>query len=314
MNEAQRVISNLVNHEVVGRLLDGVEAEVIRQDTAHGLFHGSWDWHSAVHGHWALLASGSLGATHGELHWVTQRLRSDALSAEVEHLLAHPEFELPYGRAWLLALMNTYERLTLDTSLRSTIEPIARSVYDWCTQTPLGPEAQEYQNPCWPLLHLWNWSRGEGHLRDSLETLIRQRFLVPPSSLQSDAERPGAFFSRWALQAHLIERTIGPHALASWLEERDVNPEQIQVITSFHSAHHLGTNATRAWGFWSAYCATGEPRWLTAYERHVRASLKLHETWADDREAYGHWVPQFTLYAMSLAAEDSPESCGGEPK
>mgnify|MGYP004275482901 CR=1 FL=1 len=38
---------------------------------------------------------------------------------------------------------------------------------------------------------------------------------------------------------------------------------------------------------------------------HLKASIALHEAWRDDRYAYRHWVPQFTLYAAHLASEDS---------
>jgi hypothetical protein len=311
VSEARGVTRDLVTDEELDRLLGAVRVELEHQDTDHPLFHGSWDWHSSVHGHWTALTFGALRGRHAQLGWVTDRLRSDAFVAEVDHLLAHPEFELPYGRAWLLALMNTYERLTGDTSLRSAMEPVARSVHDWCTGSAPGPEAQEYQNPCWPLLHLWRWSGDE---RGELTAVIRDRFLGHEVSLSDDEERPGGFFSRWALQAHLIGGTLGADALSAWLQGQADEPDDTEALHVLHSAHHLGTNATRAWGFWSAYWATGEARWRAAYERHLRASLDLHETWAEDRRAYGHWVPQFTLYAAHLATEDSPRTSGGAPR
>jgi hypothetical protein len=265
------------------------------------VFHGSWDWHSAVHGHWARLTFGAKGDDPAEQDWVVTRLRSSAFQEEVEHLLANPEFERPYGRAWLLALMSTYEHVTSDVSLRGLIAPVARELHTWCLESDLGPETHEYDNPCWPLLHLWRWSGGE---RGELEALIRDRFLGHQVSLSDDQERPGGFFSRWAMQAHLIGKTLGAEALASWLEQERRPSEPIEVLSTLHSAHHLGTNATRAWGFWSAYSATGQSRWRAAYESHLRASLELHEAWNQDRRAYGHWVPQFTLYAAHLATED----------
>jgi len=134
--------------ERVDKLLDAVRAEVVLEDTDHPLFHGSWDWHSSVHAHWALLALGALRGRRSETQWVIERMRSDAWRAEIEHLQAHPDFELPYGRAWLLALAHDYERLSGDRGLRQTLEPVASALFDWCKSTSLGPQTQEYQNPC----------------------------------------------------------------------------------------------------------------------------------------------------------------------
>ena len=39
----------------LGGLAETIYLALQLRDTAHPLFHGSWDWHSAVHGHWALL-------------------------------------------------------------------------------------------------------------------------------------------------------------------------------------------------------------------------------------------------------------------
>ena len=36
-------------------MADSISAAVERTDTDHPVFHGCIDWHSAVHGHWALL-------------------------------------------------------------------------------------------------------------------------------------------------------------------------------------------------------------------------------------------------------------------
>ena len=109
--------------------LGTVRLELERRDTQHPVFHGSWDWHSAVQGHWARLTFGALRDIPAEQDWVVTRLRSSAFQAEVEHLLANPEFERPYGRAWLLALMSTYERVTSDLSLRGLIAPVARELH-----------------------------------------------------------------------------------------------------------------------------------------------------------------------------------------
>ena len=292
--------SDLIRH-----LLDGIRAELERSDTDHPLFHGAWDWHSSVHGHWALLAldGGERGRAHAP--WVVDRLRSDAWRREVAYLVEHPNFELPYGRAWLLLLLRTYEERTGDRGLRATVGPVVESLHRWCVETDLGPDTPEYQNPCWPWLHLWRWPGLAPGQRSSLHKAIESRCQDPIPALEHDREPPGGFFSRWSLFAHLLGNTLGHDRLSRWLDTQRVEPESIEPINSFASAHQLGTNASRAWGAWTIFQTTGDPAWRAFYERHVSASLELHSSWKRDRHAYGHWVPQFTLYAIQIATEDS---------
>ena len=109
-----------------------------------------------------------------------------------------------------------------------------------------------------------------------------------------DRKGKGEFFSLWGLQVYLIYAALGANELSTWLED-DYN---LSVVKDLNTDHHLAINASRAWGFHCAYLATSEKKWKEAYDEHVQASKDLHPVWKDDRRAYSHWVPQFTLYAM----------------
>ena len=46
-----------------------------REDTGHAVFHGCYDWHSAVHAHWALLRVARVtGQTEALAAWVEAQL------------------------------------------------------------------------------------------------------------------------------------------------------------------------------------------------------------------------------------------------
>src|SRR6516225_9189285 len=73
-------------------------------------FYGSYDWHSAVHGHWCLarllrLAPRASFAVRAAAA-LDRSLTPDHLAAEVRYLGAagREGFERPYGLAWLLQL------------------------------------------------------------------------------------------------------------------------------------------------------------------------------------------------------------------
>lgn len=73
-----------------------------------GPFAGTYDWHSCVHAHWALLAMERFGTPVDD--WLHARLSSSVFEIEFKYLQDNPSFELPYGRAWLLLLINELRR------------------------------------------------------------------------------------------------------------------------------------------------------------------------------------------------------------
>ncbi|MHC5038968.1 MAG: DUF2891 family protein, partial [Planctomycetota bacterium] len=83
------------------RMGEIIRKAILREDTEHPVFHGCIDWHSSVHGHWALFRiarilpgqqAGAVGADDS--------LSEKGIEAEIRFLRSHPRFEMPYGRAW----------------------------------------------------------------------------------------------------------------------------------------------------------------------------------------------------------------------
>src|SRR5512146_1088040 len=71
-------------------------------------FCGSFDWHSAVHGHWTLARAARI---HPAAEWAGLAREALAASLTAAHLEREyafvekrPGFERPYGLAWLLQL------------------------------------------------------------------------------------------------------------------------------------------------------------------------------------------------------------------
>src|SRR5262245_889763 len=83
-----------------------------RKDTHHPAFKGCVDWHSAVHGTWALLAYQRATGDTGYAALVASILETQALAREREHMRRSAMFEMPYGRAWFLRLAIEHHKLT----------------------------------------------------------------------------------------------------------------------------------------------------------------------------------------------------------
>src|SRR5689334_15375971 len=154
-------------------LLADVPAEhVQKHDTIHPVFHGCIDWHSACHGVWALIAHRGLTGSKRHAALVDQLLMPAALALEAEDLAAHPDSEIPYGRAWLLRLALEDRLVTGSTRLGPFARATAQSLIDRYRQKAPDPFAREYANPCWALANLFDYARVEG--RGEIETFARE--------------------------------------------------------------------------------------------------------------------------------------------
>jgi hypothetical protein len=67
-----------------------------RHDTSNPAFKGCVDWHSAVHGVWALLAYERATGNSQYSALVASILTREGLERERDHLRRSPEFEMPY--------------------------------------------------------------------------------------------------------------------------------------------------------------------------------------------------------------------------
>jgi len=281
---------------IIKEFIKTFRSEILQNDTEHAIFHGCWDWHSSVHGHWALLESAHFVEDKESLELVSNRLTSKNMEKEIRYLRDNPDFEMPYGRAWYLRLMMRLEQITKFSDYKCLVQEIALDLREWIDNSMQDPSISEYKNPSWPLIQLHDWGK---HFEDDdmvkwVVEKTKENFLTPKLDMDLDREGDGEFFSLWGLQTHLIYTALGAKKLSEWLEDN----YNLDVVEDLNTDHHLAINASRAWGFYSAYLATSEQKWKDAYDEHVQASKDLHPVWKDDRRAYAHWVPQFTLYAM----------------
>ncbi len=111
-------------------LLTGPQ-DLVEPRVHHPVFHGAYDWHSAVHMHWLLMRLLRRCPERVETGAVTAaldaRLTPRALAAEADYLRARPDFERPYGWAWLLALAAEAAALP-DRPWADALRPAARTV------------------------------------------------------------------------------------------------------------------------------------------------------------------------------------------
>lgn len=290
-------------------LAAAVAACVVRRDTDHPVFHGCYDWHSAVHGVWALAAHARVNADDRYKARIDALLTPAGLAAERAYLRANPEFEMPYGRAWFLRLAVDYKRAFGDDRLDAMAAEVAESLVAHYRASPPDPLATAYDSAAWALINLRlhaAFTGHDAHLR-FVDDAVRARFVgdaaCPLLAVEVETRE---FMAVCTNRAWLVGQVLPPAAFRPWLERFLPASLPIAPITQPASVHQAGLNFSRAWGLWGLYAQTGEARFLEAYAQHFDEAFARRDIWDGDYDKYRHWIPQFGLLALVLTHDEVP--------
>ena len=286
----------------------------------HPVFFGSFDWHSAVHGHWALVR---LVRLHPDEPW-TRDLRialsgsftPEAVAGEVAYLAERPGFEMPYGIAWLLQLDGELgEAAGADPQMRAwraALAPLvslaAARFLAWIGRLPLPIRGGEHSQSAFAMALALDWARGQRHaaLADLLAEQARAFY-------QADRDAPVAyepsahdFLSPALAEADLMRRVLGGAELVPWLAGflpriDGFTPARPVDRSDGKLVHADGLNLSRAWmmrGLASALPPT-DPR-----RRELVRAADAHEAAGmagvtGDHYAGAHWLGSFAVYLLS---------------
>lgn len=131
-------VSRPFPHRLDHLLVDADGRAAADHVSAHPVFFGSYDWHSAVHMHWLLVRvlrmHPGLDNATGIRGLLDARLTAEGLGRELAYLAssAGRTFERPYGWAWLLELRAELERWPRPEGRRdawaTAVDPLAREL------------------------------------------------------------------------------------------------------------------------------------------------------------------------------------------
>jgi hypothetical protein len=270
-----------------------------RQDTDHPAFKGCVDWHSAVHGVWALTAYQRATGDAQYSPLVTSILNGDALRAERAHLVRSPQFEMPYGRAWFLRLAIDHQRLTGTDDLLPFADDVATSLRAHFRVKGIDPLSGAYASCSWALINLLDYARHRhvAELEAELAGWIKTDFV--------DAERPYGyacescnFMAVGTTAAALVARVLDRAAYQNWLDAFIAANGLPSPVRRASSDHEFGLNFSRAWGLWDMYAASGRADLVRCYAEHLQCGLTPDTNWRGDYLGVGHWVAQFAMFAL----------------
>lgn len=285
----------------------------------HPIFYGSFDWHSCVHGWWAVLTLRRLFPDIEEAGAIAE-LSTDSFTAEkVGGELAYLDrplsrgFERPYGWAWLLYLH--LEATRHSESWGRELEPLARAfaqrLSDYLQILTYPIRVGTHFNTPFALVLSLEWAE---QFDAKLATLIRTRSLHWfGADRDCQAWEPGGdeFLSPALIEALCMARTH-PSEFSAWFGHFLPGVAQRQPATLFDPAivsdrsdgkiaHLDGLNLSRCW-CWRmiAPLLAGEEGRIAreTADDHLDAALSHI---AGDYMGE-HWLASFALLAL-LAAE-----------
>jgi len=280
----------------------------VNRDTPHPVFHGCIDWHSAVHGNYALR--------------VISRLTGDPSAAEIANSVAHDgdlmkelvsinagdlDGEIPYGFSWFLIL----DREASSPDMAPLAVAISARVRKWVTDHINGDEIlrPDYQNLAFAAFALHRW-----YVSYSADEAARFRREVAPSLVAHSGvacldSRPATeFFDTCAsLLLALADFDTSDDSVVTGVEleelaaavrrQEPLPPEQVSTV------HAAGLNFSRSWALYVAAAALNKEDMLANGDDYFLATLNAPELWRDNYRTYGHWVAQFGILALDLRSQ-----------
>ncbi len=290
----------LRKHEISEKLARQVASCVGQKDTDHIAFRGCIDWHSAVHGVWALLAYTNATGDQRHVALISHILTPENISGEHEYIKKHPHFEMPYGRAWFLRTTLAYETAFESGALQPMADDIFQSLLDHYENSPIEPTSKSYDSASWALLNMWDYAQNRGNeaALTKLRSWTTKHFAYDGATCPPNADGTSfmAVCTNWAW---LASRVLDTSQLSAWLQNFFSKSGLPRPVTKPRNWHHYGQNFSRAWGLWALYQATGEYRYASAYTEHFQRGYEPETNWAGDYKGVGHWVAQFGMLAVT---------------
>jgi hypothetical protein len=295
------------------------DADLAPPRLLHPIFHGSFDWHSCVHGYWTLATVLRLFPALPEAAAIRARFDAMFSAANVageRAFFARPAnrgFERPYGWAWLLMLQVELHRH--DAHWADTLQPLADDLATRLLQfLPLGRypvRVGTHFNTAFALVLAEEYAQ-TAQLPAMSAALRVAALRWHGQDRDAQAWEPGGddFLSSTLIVALAMQRLLAPAEFLPWfaaflprLAERApatlFEPATVSDRSDGKIAHLDGLNLSRAW-CWQALAAAlpaGDPRIVVmqaAAAQHLAAGLP-----AVVGDYMGeHWLASFALLAL----------------
>ncbi len=302
-------------------VLDG-DADALPPRILHPLFHGSFDWHSCVHGHWLLA---TLLRLHPQIEAAAEiRRRFDArfvdgpVGVEVAYLARASSrgFERPYGWGWLLMLQAELLRHGDEPGRRwaRALQPLAdafvQRFQQFLPKATYPVRVGTHFNTAFALRLAAEYAQQVGDA--TLQDLLRDtalRWYAQDRDCQAWEPSGDDFLSSALIEAECLRALLPASDFATWFAGFLPRVSQHQPATLFvpatvsdrsdgKIAHLDGLNLSRAW-CWRAIASSLQDEAQATLARQAAAThLQAALPHVAGDYMGEHWLASFALLAL----------------
>ncbi|HLV24107.1 MAG TPA: DUF2891 domain-containing protein [Moheibacter sp.] len=287
----------------------------------HPAFYGCFDWHSSVHGHWALVKLvkdfPSLENKDSILMQLEQNISKQNIQGEIDYFNREQEYsyERMYGWTWLLKLQQelnnweTNEGKRMAENLQPLSNLIIERYVEFLPKLNYPLRVGTHTNSAFGMSFAYDYavSVKNEELKSVIEKTARRLYLKDkkcPISWEPDGfDFLSPCLEEVALMLRILPRDEFQFWLSDFLPElknRNFSMEVAKVSDreDGHLVHLDGLNFSRAWVFYKlANEIPSEYGHLKAEgDKHLAYSLPSITDGSYEGE---HWLASFALYALS---------------
>ena len=298
----------------------GGEEDLGSPKALHPAFYGCFDWHSAVHGHWSLVALlrqfPDLARAQDAKDVLKVNISTDNIAAEVAYFQGkhNKTYERTYGWAWLLKLDEELGRWEdpLGEELRQNLQPLTKLIagryVEFLPKLNYAIRTGEHPNTAFGLAFAYDYATATNDT--SLTTAVTdavRRFYLTDRDCPLGWEPGGYdFLSPCLEEIDIVRRVLPKSEFMSWVDGFlptladpgfTLEPGRVSDRTDGKLVHLDGLNFSRAWVLYGLAEQYPERfgHLIAVANEHVDYSLP--NLVGDDYEG-GHWLGSFALYAL----------------
>ena len=288
-------------------------------EALHPIFHGCFDWHSAVHGYWSMITLAKDFPDlekADEIRAILQRnITPEKVAQEVAYFekKLNKSYERTYGWAWLLKTaeaLHTWDD-PMARELENTLQPLTDVIVmrykEFLPRLVYPIRVGEHTNTAFGLTFAYDYAITVGNT--SFQQLIEQRakdFYLKDAGCPVTWEPSGYdFLSPCMEEIDIMRRILPQNEFEPWLDQfmpqlKDTayawEPGQVNDRTDGKLVHLDGLNFSRAWVLY------GLAQQYPAYE-HLTQIANQHVAYSypnlvGDTYEGGHWLGSFAIYAV----------------
>lgn len=303
------------------------DADVKPPRELYPAFHGCFDWHSSVHGHWLLVRMLNTSSDKIDVDTIVasldQSLSASNLAGELTNYQRPglASFQRPYGAAWLLQLSAELRQSRLIQAkqwlknLEGLEQAMVANISDWLPKLAFPIRTGEHSQTAFAFGLMLDYSRiAEDAEFENLLTERINTFYLNDKNCPLAYEPSGHdFLSPCLAQADLMRRVLNKPRYAEWLSEffpeleakstQDwLSPEVVTDKSDGKLAHLDGLNTSRAWMLEGIISGLPEDddritMLTTVLEAHRKAGLEA--VLGDMHYMGSHWLGSFATYLQT---------------